>query len=151
MDMFLIEQASLKICTSSANGHLACFHVLVIVNSAAMSIGVHVSFRIMVFLGYVLWVDKEDVVCICCGILLSHEKNESELVLVRWMNLEPCDMERRSQKEKQTYSLSIRNLEKWYWWTYLQGRNGDVDVEMGLVDAVEERVRGINGESSINI
>ena len=33
----------------------------------------------------------------------------------------------------------------------MQGRNGDIDVEMGLVDTVGERVRGINGESSINI
>ena len=74
MDMFLIEHASLKICTSSVDGHLCCFHVLVIVNSAALNIGVHVSFRIMVFLGYVLWMDKEDVVHICGGILLSQEK-----------------------------------------------------------------------------
>ena len=37
---------------SSVNGHLGCFHVLAIVNSAAMNIGGHVSFRIMVFSGY---------------------------------------------------------------------------------------------------
>ena len=37
---------------SSVNRHLGCFHVLAIVTSTAMSIGVHVSFRITVFSGY---------------------------------------------------------------------------------------------------
>ena len=37
---------------SSVNGHLGCFHVLTIVNSAAVSIGVHVSFQITVLSGY---------------------------------------------------------------------------------------------------
>ena len=37
---------------SSVNEHLGCFHVLAIVNSAAMNIGVHVSFQAMFFSGY---------------------------------------------------------------------------------------------------
>ena len=36
--------------TSSAGGHLGGFHGLAIVNSAAMTIGVHVSFSVMVSL-----------------------------------------------------------------------------------------------------
>ena len=33
----------------------------------------------------------------------------------------------------------------------MQARNGDTDVEIGVVDTVGERKRGANGESSINI
>ena len=38
---------------SSVDGHLGCLQVLAIVSSAAMNIGVHVAFRIMVFSGYI--------------------------------------------------------------------------------------------------
>ena len=37
---------------SSFDGHLGCFHVLAIVNSATMNSGIHVSFSILVSSGY---------------------------------------------------------------------------------------------------
>ena len=37
----------------SVNGHLGCFHVLAIVNSAAVNNGLQVSFSVLVSLGYV--------------------------------------------------------------------------------------------------
>ena len=36
----------------SVDRHLGCFHILAIINSAAMNIGVHVSFSVMVSSGY---------------------------------------------------------------------------------------------------
>ena len=82
-------------------------------------------------------------------ILLSHKKNEFESVLMRWMSLEPVIQSEVSQKEKKKYIyVYIWNLEKCYWWTYLQGRNGVADIENELVDTVGEGVSGLNGESS---
>ena len=48
-------------------------------------------------------VDKEDVVHIYNGILLSHKKNEFESVLVKWLNLEPVKQSVIGQKEKNRY------------------------------------------------
>ena len=44
--------------------------------------------------------DKEVVVHIHNGILLSHTMNTFESVLMRWMNLEPIIQNEVSQKEK---------------------------------------------------
>ena len=49
--------------------------------------------------------DKEIVVHIHNGILLSHKKNTFESVLMRWMNLEPIIQSEVSQKEKEKYRI----------------------------------------------
>ena len=81
--------------------------------------------------------NKEDVIHTHNGILLSHKKNKFESVLVRWMNIEPITQSEVSQKEKNKHHILI----------YLQGMNGDVDVENELVDTVGEGESGENGES----
>ena len=49
---------------SSVSGHLGSFHILAVVNSAAVNIGVHVSFQSIVF----VWIDR------CSGVgLLDHK------------------------------------------------------------------------------
>ena len=49
--------------------------------------------------------DKEVVIHIQNGILLSHKRNAFELVLMRWMNLEPIIQSEVSQKEKNKYCI----------------------------------------------
>ena len=54
-------------------------------------------------------------------------RNVIESVLMRWMNLESIIQSEVSQKKKKiTYIYAyIWNLERWYWWIYLQGSNGE--------------------------
>ena len=78
---------------------------------------------------------------------MAIKKNAFESVLMRWMNLEPITWSEVSQKEKNKIlhiNTYMGNLERWYWWTYLQGRNGDANIQNRLVDTVwKERVERI--------
>ena len=58
-----------------------------------------------------------------------------------------------SEREKQISYINahIWNLEKWYWWTYFQGRKGDADIENGLADTVGKGGRGTNGDGSTDM
>ena len=49
--------------------------------------------------------NKEVVVYIKNGILLSHKRNTFESVLMRWMNIEPIIQSEVSQKKTDKYSI----------------------------------------------
>ena len=51
-EKYIVYMYHLFLIHLSVNGHLRCFHVLAIINSAAMNTGVHVSFQIRVFSRY---------------------------------------------------------------------------------------------------
>ena len=93
------------------------------------------------------WMGKEDVVHTYKGILLSHKKEwiwiSSSEVDEPWAGYTEWS---KSEKQMSYLNTYIWNLEKWYWWIYLQGRNGDAVVEYGLVDTVGEGEHGMNGE-----
>ena len=76
------------------------------------------------------------VVLIHNGILLNHKKEHI------WVSSNEVDEPRayytewgKSEREKQiSYSNTyIRNLEKWYQRIYLQGSNGETDIENKLI------------------
>ena len=98
------------------------------------------------------WI-KEAVVHTYNGILLSHTK---ECI---WVSSNEMDGSRAyhtewsmSEREKQILYINIYiwNLDTWYWWTYLQGSNGDTDIENKLMDIGdrEEGDGGTYGESN---
>ena len=80
------------------------------------------------------------VVYIYHGILFSYkehtwvglnEVNESRAYCAQWS---------KSERERQIlyFSVSVWNLERWHWWTYLHGSNGDADTENRLMEIAGE-------------
>ena len=80
------------------------------------------------------------------------KRNTLESVLMRQMNLEPIIQSEVSKKEKNEHYIltHLYGLERWYWWIYFQGSNGDTDIENRLMDTGrgEEGEEGMYGESN---
>ena len=86
------------------------------------------------------WMDKKDMVCIYNGILLSH-KNERNWVICRDVDGSRDSHTEWSKSEREKQILYINaymwNLEKWYRWSGLQGRNRDTAIESKRMDTKE--------------
>ena len=74
MFLFMAEQYSIVymyhnfFIHSSVDGHLGCFQVLAIVNSAAMNNGIHMSFSILISSGYM---SRSGLAGSCAGFIPS--------------------------------------------------------------------------------
>ena len=79
------------------------------------------------------------------------QRNKFESVELRWMNLEPFIQNEVSQKHILYINAYRWNLEKWYSWAYLQGRNTDTDIENRLVDTEDEGEGGTDRQGPWNI
>ena len=82
------------------------------------------------------------------------KSNETESLVVMWMDLECVIQSEVSQKEKKQVlyiNTYMWNVEKWYKITRLQGRNRDIDIENGYVDIAGEREGGMDWESITDI
>ena len=88
--------------------------------------------------------DKEDVVRVYTGILLSHKKEWNWVICRDVDGPRECHTEwSKSEREKQVSYINayMWNLEKWYRWSYLQSRNRDTDVENKCMDTKGGRGR----------
>ena len=66
------------------------------------------------------------------------------------MNLEPVIQSKESKKEQKSYiNTYIWSLEKWYWWTYLQRKNGDTVEVNGLLDKQGKEMVGQIGNVTL--
>ena len=96
--------------------------------------------------------NKEIMVCIHDGILLSYKK---ELI---WVSSKEVDEPgtyytewSKSERERQILYINayIWDLERWYQWSYMQGSKGDRDVKNRLLDSSGEGECGMIWENTI--
>ena len=98
--------------------------------------------------------DKEDVVHIYNGMLLSHKKGNWVICSDVDGPTRVCHTEwSKPEREKQMLCIKVRmwNLKQWHWWACLLGRKRNADIENGHGDPTGEGEEGTEWESSADI
>ena len=116
-------------------------------------------FNRLKFVPFYGWVTCHCILCVCIYIYIYiyhnfiHSSVNGHLGCFHALTIVNYTEWSKSEREKQILHINtyIWNLEKWYWWTDLQDRNGDTDVENGLVGTAVEGEGGTNWESSMEI
>ena len=79
------------------------------------------------------------------GYYSAIKRNTFESVLMRWMNTAHYTEWSKSEMYISCTDAYMWNLERWYWWIYLQGSNGETDIKSrqtcGYGDGRREWVR----------
>ena len=78
------------------------------------------------------WMDKEDVVHIYNGMLLSHKKDEIMPFAAIWLDLKLVILSDVSQRKTNMWYCIYVESKQWYRWTYLQNRNRITDVKTNV-------------------
>ena len=75
-------------------------------------------------------------------IWVSYEVDETITYYTEW---------NKSERERQIPYINayVWSLERWYWWSYMQGSKGDTDIKNRLLDSVGEGEGRLLWENSI--
>ena len=107
---------------SSVEGHVGCFHVLAMVNSAAMNIGMHVSFWAMFFFGYM---SRSGIARSYGSSIFSFLRNKSIFNNMDEYREHHTEWSKSDWEGEMSYDTPYPwNLKKkWYKWTYKTERD----------------------------
>ena len=98
------------------------------------------------------WMDNEDVEHTGNGIPLSHRR---QWIWVSWSEVDETTfcyaVWIKSTTEILYINAHIWDLETWYWWAYLHGRNRDTDIKKRRVGTAGEGEVGVDWESSTGV